>query len=901
MALYNDQFGGSPVQPANVSYAALTLSASIAVFWPPFAVDSEQPIARIMDITASVGSLTITMPDARQAGVGQDVLYNNRGANTFTVLDNTGATIATVAAGQQKYLYLSSNATQAGTWGITLFGVGVSSVDAAALAGYGIKAIGSTLNQSTPLVLTASNQAINSTFRAQCLTSTGGGITYTLAASGTVGNDFFFLARNQGTGVLTIAPSGGELIDGVSSIQLQLNESCTIIAGTGAWYTVGRGRSTQFNFTQLTKTVTGGTVTLTLAEASNIVQNYNGTLLSPCIVVLPAVVQVYYIFNNCVGAFSLTFKSPVPGTTFVLPANQAAVVFCDGVNVVNTTTAISGISSLLLNAGSAALPSLAFVNINNGIFAPSSASIAVTTAGVEHIRWGSGQSLSVDGTAALPAYSFLTEAGTGIYRTGTATLGFSTGGASRATFDGSGHLVPAITNTQTLGSVAKLWSNVYATTFTGNATTATTASNALQLLGATWAAPAAIGSGTPANGSFVDLSATGIFNANAVGGGAYQDSSKNFGIGVVTSPLVKFHVAGPVGANPATSGSSVGGIMTRLEGTTTLGTTVVLDHGIYATNNAFWLQTRLSGNNATNYTLMLNPNGGNVGVGASGPTVAALTKLHVYDSNAGTPTTSGSATTGVTARLQNSSVNLDIGTYGSGACFVQPRLTGDNSANYDLALNPNGANLGFGVLPNTGWGGTVFAMDIRNGAALYTLSSGNLNLSSNIVHNGTNALYKANGFAAQINVAQSAGAIVSTTYSTGTVGNTAAVAVQMSHSLTDFTMITALGAQGYGAGAGGSVTQATSRTTAVTLNKPTGAITLVSAAGSVTAATFTINNSLVAATDCPHVVQKSGTDAYIILVTNVTAGSFKVTFYTTGGTTVEQPVFTVNLYRGAIT
>jgi hypothetical protein len=99
------------------------------------------------------------------------------------------------------------------------------------------------------------------------------------------------------------------------------------------------------------------------------------------------------------------------------------------------------------------------------------------------------------------------------------------------------------------------------------------------------------------------------------------------------------------------------------------------------------------------------------------------------------------------------------------------------------------------------------------------------------------------------------------------------------------------GGLGYTTGSGGAVTQATSRTTGVTLNKTNGAITLVSAAGSATPATFTVTNSTVAATDVIHVCQKSGTDKYIVLVTNVAAGSFQITFYTTGGTTTEQPVF----------
>lgn len=96
---------------------------------------------------------------------------------------------------------------------------------------------------------------------------------------------------------------------------------------------------------------------------------------------------------------------------------------------------------------------------------------------------------------------------------------------------------------------------------------------------------------------------------------------------------------------------------------------------------------------------------------------------------------------------------------------------------------------------------------------------------------------------------------------------------------------------GYGAGAGGTVTQGTSRTTGVTINKTSGAITLFSAAGSATAATFTVTNSTVAATDVIILNQKSGTDLYDLKVTAVSAGSFNITFNTTGGTTTEQPVF----------
>ena len=105
---------------------------------------------------------------------------------------------------------------------------------------------------------------------------------------------------------------------------------------------------------------------------------------------------------------------------------------------------------------------------------------------------------------------------------------------------------------------------------------------------------------------------------------------------------------------------------------------------------------------------------------------------------------------------------------------------------------------------------------------------------------------------------------------------------------------------GYATGAGGAVTQITSRTTGVTLDKTTGAITLFSAAGSATAATFTVTNSTVAATDVIILNQKSGTDLYDLMVTAVVNGSFNITFRTTGGTTTEQPVFNFAVIKGVV-
>jgi len=126
-------------------------------------------------------------------------------------------------------------------------------------------------------------------------------------------------------------------------------------------------------------------------------------------------------------------------------------------------------------------------------------------------------------------------------------------------------------------------------------------------------------------------------------------------------------------------------------------------------------------------------------------------------------------------------------------------------------------------------------------------------------------------------------------------GITAPVAtVDVTGSVAATTTILSTGATsgiGYATGAGGAVTQATSRTTGVTLNKVSGQITLFSAAGSTAWQSFTVTNSAVAATDTIIVNQDNGADLYQIFVTNVAAGSFRITFATTGGTTTEQPVF----------
>lgn len=106
--------------------------------------------------------------------------------------------------------------------------------------------------------------------------------------------------------------------------------------------------------------------------------------------------------------------------------------------------------------------------------------------------------------------------------------------------------------------------------------------------------------------------------------------------------------------------------------------------------------------------------------------------------------------------------------------------------------------------------------------------------------------------------------------------------------------VEAVGKSGYkgGQGVGGTVTQATSKTTGVTLNKLAGQITMNSAALASTAAVrFTVTNSTVDATDTIIVnIKGSATGTHLVSVSAVNAGSFDITLLNWSGASRSEAV-----------
>ena len=413
---YVSPFTGDVIQPTDVSYRSFTIAVNTTLSWPINGNATGNYASRIMEVTASVGSLSLYMPPANQTSVGTDSLIRNLGSNTFTVKDNNGGSIVSIAAGEAKYIYVTTNPDVAGTWGIIAFGVGTSNVDASALAGYGLVASANTLNQSHPAASFSNTYTFLAADRAQTKLWASGSGSATLPAAASLGNNWFTILKNSGTGTLTVSCTGAETIDGVASKSFNPDDSAFIVCTGAAYVSIGYGVGNLFAFTALTKPVTGGAYTLSSVEAANTIQEYVGTLTSNVTVTYPPVVNLYVVSNQTVdGGYSLTITTGVVASaTATIPPGQQATLVCDGDNFFNANTVQAGATSLSIVNGTVSTPAINFASeTSTGIYRP----------GIG--RFG----ISVSGALVLDVLT------TGVKVTGTGTFGSGvTGGIAGGVF-----------------------------------------------------------------------------------------------------------------------------------------------------------------------------------------------------------------------------------------------------------------------------------------------------------------------------------------------------------------------------------------------------------------------------------------------------------------------------------
>jgi len=340
---YTDVFGGETIFPSQLSYLLITTAIDIELQWPrEQQIEGQNVVADFLDIDATAGSLNISMPDARNTSTGNKTTVNNVGSNDFDIVDNTGGPIVTVEPGKQWVVVLTDNSTQAGAWSTFQMGATVSTAQAAALGGAGIKPISNTLNQkidsdeesSSPVTVVDGD-------RAKCLIWISGAGQVDLPDPGVVMDDWFFMIRNSGTGTLTITPPSGQ-IDGSSDITIEPSGSTFIFTDGTDFFTIGLTQSSVIGFDFVSIPVPGsGDFVLSGANVDRISYRFTGALTGNRRIVVPNTTQQYWCDNQTTGAFQLTISTNAQASPPELEQGETAIFYSDSVDVINAVNATS--------------------------------------------------------------------------------------------------------------------------------------------------------------------------------------------------------------------------------------------------------------------------------------------------------------------------------------------------------------------------------------------------------------------------------------------------------------------------------------------------------------------------------------------------------------------------------
>ena len=367
MTNYTNVFGGSTIYPSDVSFNYLSIFADTTLVWPLDANVDIPVAASIVDVDAQFDSIKVILPHADLASTGQTVLFNNVGSHQFTVADAVGNTLCSPASGELWQVYITDNTTVAGLWQVLQYGVGVSSANAASLAGYGLRAINTTLNQSMPVTSFNTSYTTSQNDRASVLLWSGGAGVLTFQNPATAGNDWFVNFRNQGTGVVTLTPPGSATIDGVATKSIAPTESCVIFCDGTNYYTIGFGQNVNFAFGYTVIALpASGTYTLSTAEQNLITYKFTGALTGNIQVIVPPTVQQYWVDNSTTGSYTLTVKTS-SGAGYTVAQNTRAILYCNGTVVVNASTASISVPVSIADGGTGATTaSGARINLGGG-------------------------------------------------------------------------------------------------------------------------------------------------------------------------------------------------------------------------------------------------------------------------------------------------------------------------------------------------------------------------------------------------------------------------------------------------------------------------------------------------------------------------------------------------------
>jgi len=412
MSTFVSPFTGTVVVPTDVSYQELIFSTDQDLFWPSVVNPTQVPLSRIMDCTSTAADLHINLPQGNLGATGSDTLIRNFGLYEFSVVDYSGLSSVLVQPGEAKYFYLSDNSTEAGVWQNVTFGAGTASADAATLQGAGLTTINGRLAVTQNIVEVNASPVVADGSRANTFVWTGGAGTFTLPLAANLSQGWFVYFRNNGTGSLTITPQSGSLINSLTTVTVNPNDSGIIMfqSSTNNFFTVGLAPSPNITFSSAVydvDSIVGNA--FSLVSYAPIIQTYisiSGVRTQTLAVTLPATTQLYILTNNTgSSAYDITFQvSGSSSPPLVVASGSIVTVLSDGNNLYTLTQ---------------------------------------TTVSTFY---------ATNGSASLPAFSFISDNYTGMYLVGTSILGLTANGNEILNLDGTNTLNPVITTPATFNA-----------------------------------------------------------------------------------------------------------------------------------------------------------------------------------------------------------------------------------------------------------------------------------------------------------------------------------------------------------------------------------------------------------------------------------------------------------------